>query len=94
MSGAGSGLTVRSSGLAIGTESHVLSTDEIPAHDHANGAYNKLLRVTGTNSAANLDNSPGEPDVVSTGTWEVKVFCIGLNWLRFENGMANHIFSD
>ena len=27
-------------------------------------------------------------------TWEVKVFCIGLNWLRFENGIANKLFTD
>jgi len=27
-------------------------------------------------------------------SWEVKVFCIGLNWLRFENGIANKLFSD
>jgi len=26
--------------------------------------------------------------------WEVKVFCIGLNWLRFENGLANPMFED
>ena len=27
-------------------------------------------------------------------SWEVKVFCIGLNWLRFENGIANKLFTD
>ena len=27
-------------------------------------------------------------------TWEVKVFCMGLNWLRFENGLANPMFED
>lgn len=26
--------------------------------------------------------------------WEVKVFCIGLNWIRFENGIANKLFTD
>jgi hypothetical protein len=26
--------------------------------------------------------------------WEVKVFCCALNWLRFQNGMANSIFED
>jgi hypothetical protein len=29
-----------------------------------------------------------------TDTWEVKVFCIGLNWMRFENGLANALFED
>ena len=27
-------------------------------------------------------------------TWEVKVFCMGLNWLRFQNGLANAVFTD
>lgn len=27
-------------------------------------------------------------------SWEVKVFCIGMNWLRFENGLANPMFED
>jgi len=26
--------------------------------------------------------------------WEVKVFCIGLNWLKFENGICNRLFTD
>ncbi len=26
--------------------------------------------------------------------WEVKVFCLGINWLRFANGVANPIFQD
>jgi hypothetical protein len=26
--------------------------------------------------------------------WEVKVFCIALNWMRFENGLANAVFED
>jgi len=27
-------------------------------------------------------------------TWEVKVFCMGINWLRFQNGLANAVFTD
>lgn len=26
--------------------------------------------------------------------WEVKVFCVDLNWLRFQNGIANRLFTD
>lgn len=26
--------------------------------------------------------------------WEVKVFCIAMNWLRFQNGLANPMFED
>jgi hypothetical protein len=27
-------------------------------------------------------------------SWEVKVFCVGLNWMRFENGLAGAVFED
>jgi hypothetical protein len=37
-----------------------------------------------------LDVRP--PGGVLDGAWEVKVFCIGFNWLRFEHGIANPIF--
>jgi hypothetical protein len=39
-----------------------------------------------------LDVNP--PGGVLDGNWEVKVFCIALNWLRFENGIANPMFED
>jgi hypothetical protein len=26
--------------------------------------------------------------------WEIKVFCMEINWMRFENGLANAIFED
>lgn len=39
-----------------------------------------------------LDVRP--PGGILDATWEVKVFCIGLNWLRFENGLANPVFED
>jgi Large eukaryotic DNA virus major capsid protein/Major capsid protein N-terminus len=26
--------------------------------------------------------------------WEIKVFCLEINWMRFENGLANAIFED
>ena len=34
------------------------------------------------------------PETSLDAGWEVKVFCIGLNWIRFENGIANKLFSD
>ena len=34
------------------------------------------------------------PSIGDDTEWEVKVFCIGLNWLRFENGLANPMFED
>lgn len=39
-----------------------------------------------------LDVRP--PEGVQDANWEVKVYCIGLNWLRFENGLANPMFED
>lgn len=34
------------------------------------------------------------PGGVLDGAWEVKVFCVAINWLRFENGLANPMFED
>jgi len=39
-----------------------------------------------------LDVKP--PGGILDANWEVKVFCIALNWLRFENGIANPMFED
>lgn len=39
-----------------------------------------------------LDVKP--PGGVLDGSWEVKVFCIAINWMRFENGLANAMFED
>jgi hypothetical protein len=39
-----------------------------------------------------LDVMP--PGGVLDASWEVKVFCIGMNWMRFENGLANPMFED
>jgi hypothetical protein len=39
-----------------------------------------------------LDVRP--PGGILDGAWEVKVFCIGINWMRYENGLANPMFED
>jgi len=39
-----------------------------------------------------LDVAP--PGGINDAQWEVKVFCIGMNWMRFENGLANPMFED
>lgn len=34
------------------------------------------------------------PPAGSADAWEVKVFCIGMNWMRYEHGLANAVFAD
>lgn len=40
-----------------------------------------------------LDVRPPQTPTGATA-WEVKVFCVSLNWLRFQNGIANKMFTD
>ena len=60
-----------------------------PGEHQPSGSFNasrvNSLRLT-------LDVKP--PGGVLDANWEVKVFCIALNWLRFENGIANAMFED
>ena len=38
-------------------------------------------------------NVTGDFDESVRAGWEVHAYCVGLNWLRFENGIANRMFS-
>jgi hypothetical protein len=40
-----------------------------------------------------LDVRPPQTGI-GAASWEVKVFCMSLNWLRFQNGLANKMFTD
>lgn len=42
------------------------STDIQGAHTHANGAYNRLLQLTGLNTSPGSDNTSTEPDIISS----------------------------
>jgi hypothetical protein len=55
----------------------------------ANASRLQSVRLT-------LDVSPpaSTPGDVFDKEWEVKVFIITLEWMRFQNGMANKMFSD
>jgi hypothetical protein len=60
-----------------------------------------LHQPTGTINASRLQNLrlvlDVRPPVNASGeavAWEVKVFCVALNWLRFQNGIANRMFTD
>ena len=37
---------------------------------------------------------PGGFDQTISNTWEVRVYAVAMNWMRFENGIANRIFTD
>ena len=37
---------------------------------------------------------PGAFDQTIANTWEVRVYALAMNWMRFENGIANRIFTD
>ena len=62
-----------------------------PGEHQPSGALNasrmNTLRLT-LEIAAPVTPSGG------TDEWEVVVYCMGLNWVRFENGIVNRIFSD
>jgi hypothetical protein len=51
---------------------------------------------SGTLNASRVQNLRLVLEVKGAGgvEWEVKVFCLGINWLRFQNGMANAVFED
>jgi hypothetical protein len=51
----------------------------------ANASKLNTLRLT-------LDVRP--PGGVLDAAWEVKVVCFGLNWMRYEHGLANPVFAD
>ena len=50
-----------------GSDTHTLTENEIPPHDHSNGNYKKILRVTGTSTTGGTDNTAGEPDLSAGG---------------------------
>ena len=65
--GSGSGLTSRSMGASGGTETHALTTGEMPSHSHTTNAVGGtlgLITADGSNTAgAGLDSSPVEPNL-------------------------------
>ncbi len=40
-----------------------------------------------------LTNLPAGFDETVASVWEVRVYAVAMNWLRFENGIANRMFT-
>jgi len=82
---------------------------ELISKYHSGGitAYNKFIygypfarnpgshQPSGTLNASKVQSLRLVLEVKGTGgvEWEVKVFCVGLNWLLFDKGLANPIFN-
>lgn len=47
---------------------------------------------SGTLNASRLQTVRLTLNIVANDLWEVKVFVVGLQWLRFQNGIANQMF--
>lgn len=45
-----------------------LEMDEVKQHNHITGAFNKLLKVNGSFTGINFDNTSTEPNLVESGT--------------------------
>jgi hypothetical protein len=60
-----------------------------PGQHQPSGSIN-ASRVNSLRLTLNVKPPAGLED----SSWEVKVFCIALNWMRFENGLANAVFED
>ena len=66
-----------------------ISFAETPGKHQPSGSIN----ASRANSIRlNLEVRP--PGGVLDASWEIKVYCIGMNWLRFQNGLANPVFED
>jgi len=49
------------------TDSHTLTTSEMPSHNHANGSYQYLLKSDGANTTQSTDSTSGEVNLVTKG---------------------------
>jgi microcystin-dependent protein len=63
--GSGSGLTPRSMGATGGSETHSLTTEEMPSHSHD---VSNTVQKSGANTPDGLDNGGNEIDTVTTVT--------------------------
>jgi hypothetical protein len=59
---------------------------ETPGQFQPSGSAN-MSRANSLRLTLEVRAPPGD-------SWEVKVFCVALNWMRYENGLANAVFED
>ncbi len=67
-------LSIRCTGDLVGAETHTLSVNEIPSHDHGSNAVGGsigLAQRTGVNTTTTLDSSAGELDLVNAGVLDI-----------------------
>lgn len=99
--GAGNGLTARTMGAAVGTETHTLSSSEMPAHTHegttdvsgahthatnADGLTNGLTVTDGNNTRIDVDQSAGELNLDASAA--LSVGTAGTHAHTFTTGSA------
>jgi len=101
--------TLQVNGVTICEASEDYYRELIARHHHGGIIpYNKFIygypfarhpgshQPSGTLNASKVQSLRLILEIKGTGgiEWEVKVFCMALNWLRFQNGMANPLFED
>lgn len=55
----------------FGEDSHQLTIDELPNHNHNNDRFNRLLTVDGRYTSKNTDSTPDEPNLNASGNKQI-----------------------